>query len=304
MLYTTNQIADFFGSDDYDGDAVDPNGWVQDKLDAMVALGDVMPRTKARLLNNDELVIEGLPVGDYDNDDDGDLSVIRYHSYLNGIRAIAALYKLFEDTVTKQVSAVIVIESVSEVDDDHDDIDGADYWARVAINGRVAQNRGDEVVDTEDINPGWAFGHVVGTTGSVPMWIEIWDHDGEGEDAIGFGGGDDQSDVVPGGGLRLDFNLDISKCLHGESGAITGEITGNCGDFLLSTGNNDDEASALTFRVIDVEVAAECLHYRTVHDAGGPERVAQRQRLDRCRRRHHGLCVGSGRGWRLRRRLE
>ena len=221
LLYTTNQIADFFGSDDYDGDAVDPNGWVQDKLDEMAALGDALPRTKARLLNNDELVVEGVPLGDYDNDDDGDLSLIRHYSYLNGIRAIAALYKLFEDTVERQVSAVIVIESVSEVDDDHDDIDGADYWARVAINGRVAQNRGDEVVDTEDINPGWAFGHVVGTTGSVPMWIEIWDHDGEGEDAIGFGGGDDQSDVVPGGGLRLDFNLDISKCLHGESGAIT-----------------------------------------------------------------------------------
>ena len=251
LLYTTNQIADFFGSDDYDGDAVDPNGWVQDELDAMAALGDVMPRTKERLLNNDELVINGLPFGDYDNDEDGDLTVIRHYSYLRGIRSIAALYKLFEETVTEQVSAAIVIESVSEVDDDHDTADGADYWARVSINGRGAQNRGDEVVDTEDINPGWAFGHTVGISGTIPMWIEIWDHDGYGEDFITFSGDDDQSDVDPGGGLRLNFDLDISKCLHGEAGAITGpDVAGNCGDFISVSGNNDDEASHLTFRVI------------------------------------------------------
>ena len=257
LLYTTNQIADFFCSDDYDGDAVDPLGWVQAELDTMAATIP-SPRTVDDCDNNED---DSGGIDD-DNNDDGDLGVIRQHSYLRGIRAIAALYKLFAEQVG-QVSAVIVIDTVSEVDDDHDTLDGADYWSRVMINGRVAQNRGDEVEDTEDISPGWEYGHVVGVSGTIPMWLEIWDHDGEGEDAVGFGGGDDQSDITPGGGLRLNFDLDIAKCLNGEAGAITGEVTGNCRDVLSTTGNNDDEASAVTFRVFMSKSPPSA-------DAGGP----------------------------------
>ena len=259
LLHTTNQIADFFGSDDYDGDAVDPNGWVQDELDAMAALGDVMPRTAARLDNNDDDEF-GF---DDDNNDDGDLSVIREFSYLRGIRSIAALYKLFEETVTEQVSAAIVIDSLTDVHDDMDFDSDADFWAAVSINGRAAQNRGDEAEGMESVDPGWAFGHTVGLTGTIPMWIEIWDHDGFGEDFVSLSGPDDQADANPGSGKRLNFNLDISKCLHGEAGAITGDVTGNCGDFLNVTGNNDEESVHMTFRVIMSKSPPNA-------DAGGP----------------------------------
>lgn len=270
LQYTTNQIADFFGSDDYDGDAVDPNGWAQAELDSMAATIS-SPRTSLQLLDNDVFFPEA-PGVDFDNNNDGDLGRIRQYSYLRGIRSIAALYKLFEDTVGTQVSAVVVIDRVEQNGDAwHDwfcpivcfETSDPDFWSRVAINGRVAQNRGDENVDQDVITPGWAYGHPVGTSGSIPITIEIWDHDGAGEDLITLGGADDQSDITPGGGLSLDLTVDLAKCLSGAAGAISGGITGKCGEPLTSTGNNDDEASKVTFRIFMSKSPPTA-------DAGGP----------------------------------
>jgi hypothetical protein len=56
------------------------------------------PRSIDDLEDNDD--------GNHDND--GDLSTIRKWSYMRGIRAIAALYQLFEDTVTRQVNLAVV----------------------------------------------------------------------------------------------------------------------------------------------------------------------------------------------------
>ena len=272
LMYQQNQIADFFGSDDYDGDAVDPNGWVQDELDAMVALGAVMPRTMARLDNNDDDEF-GF---DYDNNDDGDLSVIRQYSYLRGIRTIAALYKLFDETVRTQVSAVVVIDHIEEIED-HDyacvpvcvETSDPDFFSVVSINGRTALNRGDEIVDDEVVDPGWAYGHVTGASGSIPIWIEIWDHDGTGEDVITLSGADDISNISPNEGSRLDITLDLAKCLNHEAGAISGEVSGNCGDSISTVGENDDAdddddgIAQMTFRVFLSKSAP-------VADAGGP----------------------------------
>ena len=43
-------------------------------------------------------------------------------------------------------------------------------------------NRGDKIEDDEIVDPGWAFGHTVGLTGTVPVHVEIWDHDGDDDD--------------------------------------------------------------------------------------------------------------------------
>jgi hypothetical protein len=243
LMHTTNQIADFFASDDYNGDAVDPLGWVQPELDVLNATV-TSPRTTAQLEDNDD---------DNDNDD-GDLGRIRQTSYLRAPRVLAALYKLFTETVATPITSV-VIDTVEELED-HDYIcaivcvetSDADFWARVRINGRTGQNRGNETTG-ETINPGWPFGRTVGTTGTIPIGIEIWDHDGGGSDTATFGGDDDQSDITPGGGLGLDLNVDLAKCLSGADGAVTGGVTGKCGVPLTSSGGNDDEASKVTFTI-------------------------------------------------------
>jgi hypothetical protein len=125
LMHTTNQIADFFPSDRASGDAFDPLGWVQPELDGMAA-SISSPRTPFDLANNDCFpplplgpeCIGGLP-GDDDNNRDGDLGVIREYSYFRGIRALASLYRLFQDTVTTLPIVYVKIETIAELDD-HD----------------------------------------------------------------------------------------------------------------------------------------------------------------------------------------
>ena len=258
LLYTTNQIADFFPSDDKEGDATDALGLVQAELTTMHNTIS-RPRTTDDLDNNDD---------DNDNDD-GDLAVVRQYSYLRGIRTTAALLQLFQQTVDQQVTLAVVIDHVEE-DQDHDyvcspnplfpigplficaETSDPDFYGRVTIAGREARNRGDEVEDDEVIDPAWAFGNTVGTSGSAPVHVEIWDNDGAGDDLITLGGSDDQSDIDGDDeedDLSLDLTVDLGKCLRREAGAITGELSGACGDTLSSTGDDDVEASLVRFRV-------------------------------------------------------
>ncbi len=240
LMNTTGQIADFFASMDVDGDAVDPNGWVQDQLNEMAA-SITSPRVTDDLDDNDD-----------DNDDaDGDLSMIRRYSYLRGIRAIAALYKLFEDSVAQRPTLTVVIDRVEE-DEDHDLANGPDYWARVQIDGNYGQNRGDYISDNNDIHPGWAFGQSVGLTGVATVRIEIWDWDGRTGPPDLYPGDspDDQSDVDLEDDRTLELHIDLSKCLRREAGAVTGlPNAADCGAPLVSESNADDEASKLYFHI-------------------------------------------------------
>ena len=270
LLYTTNQIADFFASDDADGDAVDARGLAQPELNTMAATIS-KPRTQDDLDDNDD-----------DNDDgDGDLGVIREKSYLRGIRAIAALYKLFEQTVKQQVTLAVVIDRVA-ADRDNDTFSDADFYAKVSIAGLDSQNRGDGDFwsNKDDIDPNWMFGNTVGTSGSVPVRVEIWDNDGRGQDALWnpAAGDDNQYDIDAHGGYgdaALEFNVDIAKCLRGEAGAISGGLDGvsngsqpsacSRNPLSLSEGGDaeDDPSARVSFHVFASKSPPTA-------DAGGP----------------------------------
>ena len=272
LLYTTNQIADFFASDGKNGNVDDPMRLVQDEL-AQMARDITSPRTAAQLVDNDGGLAgpdehAAVPHEHGNNDADRDLSIVRQHSYLRGIRAIAGLYQLFERTVDQQVTLAVVIDRVEE-DKKHDVICPApgcepDFYARVSVGGAESRNRGDHIDDKENPNPGWIFGNAVPTSGSVPVRIEIWDHDGAYENLITLSGGDEQSDIDAHGGYgdaALEFNVDIAKCLRGEPGAISGDLAGvtngsqssACGrtPLSLSEGGDaeDDPSSRVSFHV-------------------------------------------------------
>jgi PKD repeat protein len=92
LMYTTNQRADYFASDDFDGDTNDPEGWMEgysfwpDKTN--------FPTNKEDLDDNDHGLL-GETLNDDNNNDDGDLARIEANSYVYGIRAISTLLQLF-----------------------------------------------------------------------------------------------------------------------------------------------------------------------------------------------------------------
>jgi hypothetical protein len=251
LLYTTNQLADFFASRDVDGDAVDPNGWMQSQLSTMAAT-ITSPRVQDDLDNNDN---DG-PFEDINNSD-GDLGRVRAVTYMYGIRAIAALYRVFDRTV-RQPTLNVGIDYARDADDDVDTFDDADMYAKVTVNGKTGQNRGEEAVDTETVvNPGWDFGASVPLTGSVPIHLEIWDEDGESPLVPSLNGGDDLMDITPDDDEEihgLNLNVDMAKCIKREPGAITGDITSTCGQTIDVTGDHSplvgsDDRAQVKFRV-------------------------------------------------------
>ena len=253
LLYTTNQLSDFFASRDVDGDTFDRHGWVQAELNSMNARYS-SPRVQDDLDDNDD---DDGPFGEEINNNDGDLARVREVTYMYGIRAIAALYRHFERTV-RQPTLTVGIEYVEDSDDDADLLDDADFYGKVTVNGRMAQNRGEEKVDTEVVNnPGWAYGATVPLTGTVPVHIEIWDEDGESPLVPSFNGPDDLIDIDPDESdddSTLDLQVDMAKCLTGAADAITGDATGACGQVLETEGDHDptigdSERAKLRFRI-------------------------------------------------------
>jgi hypothetical protein len=266
LLYDENQYADFFASDDYDGDST-AGGYdgssagrqaVQAELDTLASDPNLV-----RLQDHDEF--DDNDSGD--DNDDGDLGVVRQYSYLRGIRSIAALYKLFEATVRNQITATVTIDEVT-ANDWHDygevcipnpipfadpicaqaKVSSADFYARLDMGNRHGRNRGEQAKNDDHIAPGWTFGHSVGTSGTLPVRVEIWDHDGA-YDEFTTGGSDDVSDIKPGDGTGLNLSVDIAKCLAGADGAVSGDATGKCGVPITSSGGDHLEASTVRFTV-------------------------------------------------------
>ena len=241
LFYTTNQVADFFASDDYDGDTNDYyGGWMNGIYTELGMYSITEPLTAGHLTDNDA----------GDNDGDGNLSVIRDYSYKYAIRATATLFELFSEVVGGRHALTVVIDHVV-AKDCHDEglVDpycNADFFVEVCINGAWYRNEGDQIVDDDGISPGWAFARDVGVSGSIPVRIILWDEDEEGTP----GGDDDKSDIdpqLPEGERELNFWVDLA------TGAISGEdVSGTCGTPLVVEGEceTDDDESIMTFTVI------------------------------------------------------
>lgn len=242
LFYTMNQIGDFFPSDDYDGDSdTRPGLWMAQVYEDLGMNAITKPRTAAHLEDNDSTSSV-----DDDNNDDGDLGVLRHYCYLYSIRATATLLQLFQDTADSNSVLTVVIDEVKALDI-HDeglvspDCD-ADFFVRVFINGFQYWNEGDQVVDHQEISPHWAFGRNVGVIGSIPIVIQLWDEDEEGSP----GGDDDKSSIDPVEDQRdLDITVDLA------TGAISGDTTGMCGNYLEVQGNeNTNDYSWMRFRIL------------------------------------------------------
>lgn len=102
LFLNVNQVAGYFASDDNEGDAnlnADSrypyaNNYAKDSLDAVIAAcAGVCPTTSDQLQDNDRNTYP------YYYDIDDDLDLIRAHSYVPGVRKLAALLSLWEEAI-------------------------------------------------------------------------------------------------------------------------------------------------------------------------------------------------------------
>ncbi|RPJ01781.1 MAG: hypothetical protein EHM36_13095, partial [Deltaproteobacteria bacterium] len=104
LLYTTAQVGDHYPSDDIVGDSDDPLSLVDFSLLQDVPEG-VGPAE-----------LDGCDYTDVDSPCAIALATIRSNSYFYGIRAVAALYKLFAETARRQAELTVVIDSLTTLE--------------------------------------------------------------------------------------------------------------------------------------------------------------------------------------------
>jgi len=251
LFYTTNQVGDFYASDDDDGDSDDPLGWAAGFLSAL----ESNPASNVAECRSED----GFELGDCN------LNVVRGYSYLHAIRAEAALLELFEEERKQQADLAVVIDRIQQLQG-HGATDDPDYYVKVRIGDQWFRNEGNQwETDYTPIEPGWAFAWNVGLTGTTPVWIELWDSDPDTESA------DDHSDIYtdPDGEERsLWLTVDLEKCRAGEAGAVFGDMVGTCGTQLTSAGDDEDR-SQIWFRILapNTPPAADAGPDQTVDEA-------------------------------------
>jgi hypothetical protein len=223
LFYTTNQVGDFYGSNDAFGDSDDPEGSAD----------------FSGLENIVQCRVPILPVV-------CDLFVIRRNTYLYSIRAEAALYELFAETTNQDTAVMVVIDSIKNIQGHGDN---PDYYVKVRIGSTNFRNEGNHTNDTCDectVDVGWAFAENVGPTDTTTVEIELWDED----DSWDPLDPDDFSDINPLDNDRaLALTVDLAKCAAGEAGGVSGDVGGACGETLTSWGKEDDR-SQIWFRIL------------------------------------------------------
>ncbi|HEY5776475.1 MAG TPA: Ig-like domain-containing protein [Xanthomonadales bacterium] len=143
LLLSTNQVADLFPSDDFNGDAFSPNdpefpaatGWIDDVIiQTYNELGsatiekitdcntDTVPRFENTELKEAAFEQDGKPITTCPDMFD----LIREVSYKRGIRALAGLFALWQESIKQPILVVTMISmaELGEGDDDTGLVDG------------------------------------------------------------------------------------------------------------------------------------------------------------------------------------
>lgn len=154
-------------------------------------------------------------------------------------------------------------------------VDGASFYATVTFQQlpsgptQVRTNLGSHSAffGQDDIRPNWEFSTEVPGNATVGIDIEIWD-----DDSFSLRDGDDLLDIDPFAaptepGRRLTLVVDVAGCANNVANAIGGDLTGNCGTPLVSTGMQPGWRGAVFFSVdATAPPNAAGLRVRCLHD--------------------------------------
>lgn len=226
LFYTMNQIGDFFDSSDCSGDSGDYYGGWMDEI-----------YTELEMKNNDGYIAR-------------DWKLAREYSYLYSIRAVASLFKLFDDTINKCQLLTVVIDKIKSING-HEGIfrsDAPDYFVKVYIDGLWFINEGNQR-ELNYFSPNWGFAREVGDNEIVNVIIQLWDEDEDPDP-------DDLSDIDfdPDKDLNMWINLTNGDILWENFWFYSEEYPkgragdGKCEQQLFSWGYGD-ESSEIWFHI-------------------------------------------------------
>lgn len=126
--------------------------------------------------------------------------------------------------------------------------DRADFFARVRIDTSTQES--PVISNNDHIMPDWEIGHTAWLDDSiedevVTLTIGIWDADDFNVSQ--------EADLTAASNRSINLNIDVDRCLTaGVSGAITGNVSGACGQTLISegpTGGGTFNTARIEFRV-------------------------------------------------------
>jgi len=129
----------------------------------------------------------------------------------------------------------LTITRVRQIDNPDGFLSGqADYYAKVQIDGIWLKS--DHRHNAPEWRPNWVFRRAAARNATVPIRIELWDHDST--------SGDDRCDINPTKGRkRLDLNYNMS------TGRITGDMTSTRGTLIHARGAGDSDRAEIWFRL-------------------------------------------------------
>lgn len=252
LFYMTAQRASRYASDDDDGNTAEYDAW------DLVNFGELECPAGC----DDEDVIGAGGGCDYTEEGSACqtcMQVIRRNSYFYAIRAIAALYKLFAEQSRQDAELTVAIDSLTNVDSTGSDL--PEFFVRVKIGDMWFRNEGEQTDDTCDgcssdlplIHGchGWAFAWNVGLSGTVDVWIELYD-----DDSTPGVSDYQQWDIYSGANEPEDaeeraiwLTVDLGGCREGTGTAIDYDLTGPCRCQLASVGDDDPDAQ-IAFRIL------------------------------------------------------
>jgi hypothetical protein len=132
----------------------------------------------------------------------------------------------------------LTINRVEQIDRPEDAFAGqADYYAKVRIDG-AAFSKSKHREDQRVVTPNWFFGFAFSniTDRTVPIQVEIWDHDST--------SADDMCDISPvAGKRRLDLTYDTA------TGRIAGDVGGTRDVPIAVRGVGDSDRAAIQFTI-------------------------------------------------------
>lgn len=139
-----------------------------------------------------------------------------------------------------KVTLKVVVEAVRALDS-LDSTTAADFYPEITLAGSSEQGGGTlEITDDNEIEPNWTFTTLVempSAASTAGIHLELYDADGA------LNGPRDHVDITSSADRDLDLTVNLTDCALKDPTPVSGDVSGKCGPFLVTSGTDSDRAS-------------------------------------------------------------